>query len=74
MEIERVDVAHLRKIGGLFQVFAEFVHAEMRVAIGAVVLFGGADRYAGDEVFAFQFVPARAVGKAVSKHGVEILL
>lgn len=35
MEIEGVDVVHLREIGGLFEGLAQLGHAEMRFAVGA---------------------------------------
>ena len=74
MEIKRVDIVHLRVIGCLFEVLAKLVHAEMRLAIGSVILFGRADGNAGHEVFTLQFISARTVGKTVSQHAVEILL
>ena len=73
MEIERFDIVHLRVIGGLFEVFRQLKHAEMRFAVGPVVLFGRTDGNAGDEIFAFEFVPARAVGKTIGEYAVEIL-
>lgn len=73
MEIKRVYIAHLRVVSGLFEGFAQFLYAEMCSTVGAVIFSRGADRDAGDKIFAAQLVTARAVGEAIGQHAVKVL-
>ena len=74
MKIKRIDILHLRIIGGLFQRLAEFLHPEMMFAQRTVCLLRRTDGKARDKKFAFQFVALRAVSEAVCEYRVKPLL